>query len=48
MVFAVHDCGFIPRCALEEDDASQIRIDKGILTVVGRGRGTKYVQKVND
>ncbi len=28
MVFAVHDCGFIPRCALEEDDASEVRIDK--------------------
>ena len=28
MIFAVHDCGFIPRCALEEDDASQVRIDK--------------------
>ena len=28
MVFAVHDCGFIPRCALEEDDTSQVRIDK--------------------
>ena len=28
MVFAVHDCGFIARCALEEDDASQVRIDK--------------------
>ena len=28
MVFAVHDCGFIPRCALEEEDASQVRIDK--------------------
>ena len=27
-VFAVHDCGFIPRCALEEDDASQVRIEK--------------------
>ena len=27
MVFAIHDCGFIPRCALEED-ASQVRIDK--------------------
>ena len=24
MVFAVHDCGFIPRCALEEDDASEV------------------------
>ena len=28
VVFAVFDCGFIPRCALEEDDASQVRIDK--------------------
>ena len=28
MVFAVHDCGFIPRCALEEEDASEVRIDK--------------------
>lgn len=28
MVFAVLDCGFIPRCALEEDDASQVRIEK--------------------
>ena len=28
MVFAVYDCGFIARCALEEDDASEVRIDK--------------------
>lgn len=28
MVFVIHDCGFIARCALEEDDASQVRIDK--------------------
>ena len=28
IIFAVHDCGFIPRCALEEDDASEVRIDK--------------------
>ena len=28
MVFAVHDGGFIARCALEEEDASQVRIDK--------------------
>ena len=25
IVFAVHDCGFIARCALEEGDASQVR-----------------------
>ena len=28
IVFAVHDCGFIARCALEEEDTSQVRIDK--------------------
>ena len=28
IVFAVHDCGYIARCALEVDDASQVRIEK--------------------
>src|SRR5204863_6180292 len=28
IVFAVHVCGFRPRCALEIDDASEVRIDK--------------------
>lgn len=28
LVFAVHDCGFVARCALEVDDGSQVRIDK--------------------
>ncbi len=28
MIFAVHDCGFIARCALEAGDTSQVRIDK--------------------
>ena len=28
MVFAIYDCGFIARCALEEEDASEVRIDK--------------------
>lgn len=28
IVFAVFDCGFWPRCALEIDDASEVRIDK--------------------
>lgn len=26
--FAIFDCGFIPRCAREYDDGSQVRIDK--------------------
>jgi hypothetical protein len=28
IVFAVFDCGFVPRCAMEYDDGSQVRIDK--------------------
>lgn len=28
IVFAVQDCGFIARCALEVSDSSQVRIDK--------------------
>lgn len=28
MVFTVMDCGFAPRCALEADDGSQVRIEK--------------------
>jgi hypothetical protein len=28
VVFAVHDCGFRPRAALERDDGSEVRIEK--------------------
>jgi len=28
LVFAVHDCGFVARCALELDDGSEVRISK--------------------
>ncbi len=28
IVFAVHDCRYVARCALEVDDASQVRIEK--------------------
>lgn len=28
IIFAVLDCGFIPRCAAEIDDGAQVRIDK--------------------
>ena len=35
MVFAVCDCGFIARCALEEEDASQVRIDKIYNIIAG-------------
>jgi len=34
IVFAVYDCGFVARCASEEDDGSQIRVQKvyGIIS----------------
>lgn len=28
MVFAIFDCGFIPRCSLEEDNGGHVRFDK--------------------
>src|SRR5215213_8832766 len=28
LVFTVHECGFVARCALESDDGSQIRLEK--------------------
>ena len=28
IVFTIHDCGYIARCALEVDDASEVRIEK--------------------
>jgi hypothetical protein len=28
LVFTIHQCGFVARCALEMDDASQVRLDK--------------------
>ncbi len=28
IIFAIFDCGYIPRCAKEFDDSSQVRIDK--------------------
>ena len=28
LIFAIHDCGFIARSALEAEDSSEVRIDK--------------------
>src|SRR5437764_6982536 len=28
LIFAIHDCGYIARCALEVSDASEVRIEK--------------------
>ncbi|HEU4558676.1 MAG TPA: hypothetical protein VFS20_12540 [Longimicrobium sp.] len=37
VVFTVYDCGFFPRCALEVDDSSQVRIQK-ITSIIGECR----------
>jgi len=37
VTFAVYDCGFFPRCALEVDDGSQVRIDK-ITSIIAQCR----------
>jgi hypothetical protein len=28
LIFAIHDCGFIARSALEAEDSAEVRIDK--------------------
>jgi hypothetical protein len=33
LVFAIADCGFRPRCALESEDSGQVRMDK-IFTII--------------
>lgn len=35
IVFAIYDLGFVARCALEADDASEVRLDK-IVRIVGQ------------
>ena len=37
IVFAIFDCGFVARCALEEDDGSQIRVRK-IFNIISQCR----------
>lgn len=37
VTFAVYDCGFFPRCALEVDDGSQVRIEK-ITSIIAQCR----------
>lgn len=37
IVFAVHDCGFVARCALELQDTGQVRINR-LLNLIGECR----------
>jgi len=45
IVFAVSDCGFRPRCALEIDDGSQIRIEKIFNIISGCKFGIHDISK---
>lgn len=47
MVFAVHDCGFIARCALEAGDASQVRIDKIYNIIAGCRYGIHDISRTD-
>jgi hypothetical protein len=35
IVFAVFDCGFVPRCALEASDGGQVRLEKIVALIRG-------------
>ncbi|MEM1041622.1 MAG: hypothetical protein AAGI91_03240 [Bacteroidota bacterium] len=37
VIFAIHDCGFVARCALEEDDSAQVRVEK-IYSIIAECR----------
>jgi hypothetical protein len=37
LVFTIHQCGFVARCALEMDDGSQVRLDK-LYGIIGQCR----------
>ena len=37
LLFVIFDCGFIPRCALEEDDSGNVRFNK-IQKIIGECR----------
>jgi hypothetical protein len=39
LIFAAFDCGYVPRCALEIDDAGQVRIEKILAIVRARRLG---------
>jgi len=34
LIFAIYDCGFIPRCALEEDNSGNVRFEKIQMLIV--------------
>lgn len=47
LVFAAFDCGYVPRCALEIDDAGQVRIDKILAMVRGCRLGVHDISRTD-
>ncbi len=45
LVFAVFDCGFVPRVALEDDDSTQVRIDKIYKLIAGSKYGIHDISR---
>ena len=45
LVFATFDCGYVPRCALEIDDAGQVRIEKILAMVRGCRLGVHDISR---
>ena len=45
LVFAAFDCGYVPRCALEIDDAGQVRIEKILAIVRGCRLGVHDISR---
>src|SRR3954470_8265087 len=45
LVFAAFDCGYVPRCALEADDAGQVRIEKILAMIRGCRLGVHDVSR---
>ncbi len=45
IVFAVFDCGFVARCAMEIDDSSQVRIDKIFKIIQGSNYGIHDISR---
>lgn len=45
-MFAIHDCGFNARCALEDDDSSRIRVDKICELILQSRYGVHDISRV--
>lgn len=45
LIFAAFDCGYVPRCALEIDDAGQVRIEKIMAMIRGCQLGVHDISR---